>query len=233
MELDTVMRTTFAARAYTGEPLPDATLHAILDRARFAPSGGNRQGTRIIVVRDAATREAIARLAEPVARRYAAQRAAGETPFTPAVPSRVTEEDVARTPVPESLVAPYRTAAAVLVFAVDLKAVAAMDKDLDRVGLVAGGSVFPLVWNVLLAARDAGFGGTITTMPIAREPELKALLGVPGDHAVAALVPLGRPVTQLTRLRRKPVREIATRERFDGPPFDVADGVADGVATGV
>ena len=38
---------------------------------------------------------------------------------------------------------------------------------------------------------------------------------------MAALVPLGKPVRQLTRLTRKPVREIATRERFDGEPFEV------------
>ena len=52
MDLYDVMRTTFAAREFTGEPLPDRTLYRILDNARFAPSGGNRQALRIIVVRD-------------------------------------------------------------------------------------------------------------------------------------------------------------------------------------
>ena len=51
MELYEVMRTTFAAREYTGEALSDKTLYEILENARFAPSGGNRQGNRIIVVR--------------------------------------------------------------------------------------------------------------------------------------------------------------------------------------
>ncbi|TAL03043.1 MAG: nitroreductase, partial [Porticoccaceae bacterium] len=67
MELDEVMRTTFAAREYTGEPLPDAVLYRILDNARFAPSGGNRQGNRVIIVKSQATRAALARLAEPAA----------------------------------------------------------------------------------------------------------------------------------------------------------------------
>jgi nitroreductase len=75
------------------------------------------------------------------------------------------------------------------------------------------------VWNVLLAARQAGFGGTITTMAIAQEPRLQALLHIPKDHAVAAIVPLGKPVKQLTRLTRRSVEEIAMRERFDGPSF--------------
>ena len=44
MELYDVMRTTFAARQFTADPVPDALLHRILDHARFAPSGGNRQG---------------------------------------------------------------------------------------------------------------------------------------------------------------------------------------------
>ena len=52
MELYDVMRTTFSAREFTADPLPDEILFKILDRARFAPSGGNRQGWRVIVVRD-------------------------------------------------------------------------------------------------------------------------------------------------------------------------------------
>jgi nitroreductase len=65
MELYDPLRTTFAAREFTGDPLPDETLFKILDRARFAPSGGNRQGWRVIVVRDARTREALAVASAP------------------------------------------------------------------------------------------------------------------------------------------------------------------------
>ena len=48
------MRTTGAVREYTGDALPDEILERILDNARFAPSGGNRQGNHVIVVRDPA-----------------------------------------------------------------------------------------------------------------------------------------------------------------------------------
>ena len=65
MELDEVMRTTFAARDFTEDELPDSVLYDILDLARFAPSGGNRQGNRVVVVRDGATRARLAKLAEP------------------------------------------------------------------------------------------------------------------------------------------------------------------------
>ena len=50
MELYEAMRTTFAAREYTGESINDEILYSILENARFAPSGGNRQGNRVIVV---------------------------------------------------------------------------------------------------------------------------------------------------------------------------------------
>jgi nitroreductase len=86
--------------------------------------------------------------------------------------------------------------------------------------------VYPFVWNILLAARNEGYGGVLTTAAVAEEPRLKELLGIPEDFAVAALLPLGKPVRQLRKLTRKPVAELATRERFDGEPFDNSSAVS-------
>ncbi|TQJ50551.1 nitroreductase family protein [Phycicoccus sp. SLBN-51] len=219
MDLYEVMRTTAAVREFTDDPLPDEVLHRILDNARFAPSGGNRQGVQIIVVRDPAMRERLVEVTEPGARRYHAQRAAGETPWNAYTPSGVTDRQVAQTAVPASVTEPLRRAAVILVVCVDLRRVAALDKDLDRVGVVAGASVYPLVWNILLAARNEGFGGTITTMAVAEEPALKRLLGIPEPFAVAAVVPLGKPVRQLTRLRRLSVDEMTHSEHWNGAPL--------------
>ncbi|WKN50462.1 nitroreductase family protein [Nocardioides sp. Arc9.136] len=219
MDLYDVMRTTAAVREFTDDPLPDEVLHRVLDAARFAPSGGNRQGTRVVVVRDRATRERLAELNEPAVRRYVAQQKAGESPWNPVHPPGPSAEEIAATRVPGAFTEPVLRAPVVLVVLVDLAVVAAMDQDLDRVGIVGGASVYPLVWNVLLAARAEGYGGTITTMATAEEPAVKELLGVPETYALAAVVPLGRPVKQLTRLRRVPVEELAVRERFDGEPF--------------
>jgi nitroreductase len=219
MDLYEVMRTTAAVRDFTDDSLPDEVLHTILDNARFAPSGGNRQGSQVIVVRDGATRERLVEITEPGARRYHAQRAAGETPWSAWAPSSVTEEQVARTEVPSQVTDPLRRAAVVLVVCVDLRAVAALDQDLDRVGVVAGASVYPLVWNILLAARNEGFGGTITTMAVAEEPALKELLGIPEPYAVAAVVPLGKPVRQLTRLTRAAVDDFTHLEHWQGGPL--------------
>ena len=219
MELNDVMRTTFAAREFTGDPLPDDVLYDILEVARFAPSGGNRQGNRVVVVRDQATKDALADLAAPAAKRYAAMIKAGESPWNSVHPTKVTDEIIEATPVPPHLVNSFKTADVVLVFLVDLGLVASMDQFLDRVGVISGGSIYPFVWNVLLAARQAGFGGTITTLAAAQESKVQALLNAPENFAVAAVVPLGKPVKQLTKLRRNAVEEIATVGAFDGQAF--------------
>ncbi len=216
MDLYDVMRTTGAIRRFTDGPLPDDVLERILDNARFAPSGGNRQGVHVIAVRDHDTRRALGALSVPGARRYIAQKRNGESPWNPLQPMGVSEEQLAATEVPAELSAPLLTSAVVLVVCVDLSVVAALDQDLERVGVIAGASVYPFVWNVLLAARNEGYGGVLTTMAVAEEPRVRELLRIPDGYAVAALLPLGKPLRQVTRLTRKPVSEFVTRERFDG-----------------
>lgn len=219
MELYDVMRSTPAVREFADDPLPDDVLVRILDNARFAPTGGNRQGVRVIVLRDARTRSALADLGLPAARRYTAQLAHGESPWNPLQPTGVDPSTIDTTEPPAQMSAPIREAPVVLVICLDLAVVAATDQDLDRAGVVPGASVYPFAWNVLLAARNEGYGGVLTTMAVAEEPRVKELLGVPDPYAVAAVVPLGKPVRQVTKLRRRPVPEFATRERFNGAPF--------------
>jgi nitroreductase len=216
MDLYDVMRTTGAVRRFTDDPLPDDVLERILDHARFAPSGGNRQGVHVIALRDRTTRDALGALCGTGARRYIAQQRNGESPWNPLHSLQISAEQLAAADIPARMTAPLSTSAVVLVVCVDLGVVAAIDQDLDRIGLVAGASVYPFVWNVLLAARNEGFGGVLTTMAVAEEPAVKALLGIPDDHAVAAIVPLGKPHRQVSRLTRKPVAEFVTREGFDG-----------------
>lgn len=219
MELYEVMRTTFAAREFTDDPLPDRTLARILDHARHAPSGGNRQGWHVIVVRDRKTREALAAFNVPAAKRYVAQMQAGESPWNTIVPAGVDAAAIERTPVPARLTEPLLKAAVLLVVCVDLRVVASTDQYLDRVGIISGASIYPFAWNILLAARHEGYGGTITTLAVAQEPKVKELLGIPPPVAVCALMPLGRPIRQLTKLRRKAVQEFTAQERWGGPPL--------------
>jgi nitroreductase len=219
MELYDVMRTTFSAREFTSDPLPDATLARILDHARFAPSGGNRQGWRVVVVRERATREALAALTVPAAKRYAAQVQNGENPWNTIDPPKVDDVTIERTQPPARLTESVLKSAAVLVICVDLKVVASTDQHLDRVGVISGASIYPFAWNILLAARQEGFAGTITTLAVAEEPKIQQLLDIPKHVAIAAVMPLGRPVKQLTKLKRKAVPEFATLERWGGTPL--------------
>lgn len=216
MELYDVMRTTFACREFTGEPVPQDVLHRIIDNARYAPSGGNRQGWRIINITDTAKKERLAQLSMPTATRYLLQMQAGESPLNTVHPSAITDDQVASAEAPEWLIAHIRNAPTLLVVTVDLALVASMDKDLDRIGLVSGGSIYPLAWNILLAARNEGYGGTMTTWGVAEEPGIRALLDIPPNWAVATIMPLGKPVKQLTKLKRKPVEEILFTDGWSG-----------------
>ena len=94
-----------------------------------------------------------------------------------------------------------------------------MDQHLSRIAVILGASIYPFVWNILIAARNEGLGGTLTTFVVAQEAEVKALFGIPDRHAVAAMLPIGKPVNQLTRLRRNPVQAFATVDAFDGDAY--------------
>ena len=219
MELYDVMRTAFAARDFTADPVPDEMLARILNNARFAPSGGNRQGWRVIVVRDLAKRAALGPLIEPAYRRYLAEVRAGANPWNTIAPATVSQADVDAVAIPPGFIDRLIHAPVLLLVTVDLAVVASMDQHLPRIGVISGASIYPFVWNILLAARNEGLGGTLTTFLAAEEAKAKALFGIPESHALAAMLPIGKPVKQLTRLRRNPVTAFARVDAFDGDAF--------------
>lgn len=217
--LRSTLRTTGAVRGFTDRPVEDGIVRAILDDARFAPSGGNRQPWRVAVVSDRSLRLGLGRAMRPVWDEYVAITATGRTPFSvvePA-PSALTSPPPGSTP--NDLLDHIDDVPVVLAVAADLSRIAMMDKDLDRPPLTGGASVYPFCWSLLLAARVHGLGGVLTTFASRAEPETGALLGLPPDHALAAVIFLGYPVFQPTRLRRRPVESFSTSNRFDGPPF--------------
>lgn len=216
MELYEVMRTTFAAREFTDAPVSDEVIAGILENARFAPSGGNRQGWKVLVVREEASRAKLGELIKPQMQRYVAQVKAGEAPLNTINPSLVSDAEIAETQVPQTMLDNLTGASVILLVFVDLSVVASFDSGLDRVGVISGASIYPFVWNILLAARSEGLGGTLTTFVAGAEPQLKDYFGVPDEMAFAAMIPLGQPVKQLTKLKRKPVADFVTKERWDG-----------------
>jgi len=220
------LRSTGAVREFESEPIPEAVLARVLDTARFAPSGGNRQGWRVIVVRDAAARSALRDLYLSGWYEYLAVGAAGLVPWAPVTDRSAEAAAAAGAPAfaEAARTAPgfaekLDRAPALLLVLADLTALAAVDRDLPRYTFAGGASVYPFVWSLLLAARAEGLGGVMTTMPVRCEADLRFLFGIPETVAVASLVVLGRPVAPARRLRRAPVGSFTWVDRYDGEPF--------------
>lgn len=72
---------------------------------------------------------------------------------------------------------------------------------------------------MLLSARLVGLGGVLTTFAVREEPAVKQLVGLPDTYAVAAVIALGHPEKQVTKLTRHPVEAFTTLETFSGPAF--------------
>ncbi len=216
MELSEVMRTTFAAREFLDQEVSNEQIGRILDNARFAPSGGNRQGWKVIIVKKEETRAALVPLIEPVFRRYLAQVQAGESPWNTINETRLTQKEIDLQELPRGFIENLVRAPVLLFVFLDLSVVASFDSKLDRVGVISGASVYPFVWNILLAARNEGLGGTITTFVGGSESDLRDLLRVPSHYAFSAMIPMGKPIKQLTRLSRNPVSSFAVLDTFDG-----------------
>jgi len=219
METYDVMTTTFAARSFTDKPVSHDTLHRILDHARFAPSGGNRQGWKVIIIENSDIKSQLQALMAPTIRAYKAMAMAGETPFNSIDASGVDQATIDATSSDIPFAGNLSQAPVVLIVTVDLKQVTAFDQNLHRVGVIPGASIYPFVWNILLAARNEHLGGVMTTFIAHQEPQAKTLLGIPDHHAIAAMVGIGEPTKQLTKLKRRPVSEFTTVDHFQGESF--------------
>jgi nitroreductase len=217
-------------RDFRDADVDDATVYRLLDSARFAPNGGNRQAWRVIVVKDPEVRTQLRDLYLPGWYEYLAQAAAGLTPWAVVTDrelerqSIVGAEDMARAAASGGggLAEHLDQVPVILVLLADLAKLATVDRDADHYTMVGGASIYPFAWNILLAARHEGLAGVMTTMLVRQEDAVKDLLGIPDTVALAGMLALGTPVSQPTRLRRSPVESFTTVDRFDGPPLHPA-----------
>jgi nitroreductase len=214
MDLIDTLRSTGAVRGFTTDPVSNDTIVAILDTARFAPSGGNRQPWRIAVVNDATLRRTLADLMRPVWEEYCGAAETGATPFAF---GRPLDEPPISTP--NGLIDDIETVPVVLAVAADLNKIALMDGNLERPAMTGGASIYPFCWSILLAARAHGLGGVMTTFLSRAEPAAALPLGLPDGHALVASIFLGVPIHQPTKLRRNLVESFTTLDRFDGGTF--------------
>ncbi len=208
------MSTLRAVRRLRPDPVPDEVLRRVVQAAAWAPTGGNRQPWRVVVVRE---RDRKARLGALYAERWGgyadhARRGAARLPEDLAA-------KVERTlAAGDHLAAHFAETPAVLVFCFDPSEMAITDAALDRPSVVGGGSIYPAVQNALLACRAEGLGCVLTTLLCTCEDEVRAILEIPEGWYTAAAVPVGWPVGRgHGPLARRPVEDLAYGDRWGEP----------------
>ncbi len=210
-----MMRCAPATRRFEPDPVPHEVLVRVLDNARFAPSGGNRQGWRVVAVQDAERRRTLGELYLPHWRAYL-QRTGGAAVLGD--PGAFDAKVVRRIRAADEFAHNLHAIPLHLVFWVRLEDLAITDAELDRPSIVGGASIYPFVQNVLLALRNEGLGASLTTILVPAEAQVKRLLEVPDGMALAAYVLAGRRDGDWpSHLSRRPVGEFAFAERFGAP----------------
>jgi nitroreductase len=206
VEIYEAMSTLRAVRRLKPDPIPGDVLQRILQAAAWAPSGGNVQPWRVVVVRDTEKRAALGDLYRPEWAAYSAgmrqnlQQLEGE-------PRARQERMMAAA---DQLGEHLGDAPVILVFCFNPDRMAITDAGLGRPAVVGGGSVYPAVQNAMLACRAEGVGCTLTTLLCYREAEVKALLDVPVDWYTCAFVPIGFPMGGgHGSISRRPVEKLA------------------------
>jgi nitroreductase len=207
------IRTTGACRYFKPDPVSDEVLARLFDAARHGPQGGNRQPLRYIVVRDAAVKQ---QLQEWYLRCWNAHLAGGYRAGTGGPSGGVS--NVIRDA--DHLANHLEDVPVLIVVCAVLSALVLPDAKLARPSVAGGASIYPSVQNLLLAARNEGLGGTLTSILCEVETEVRDLLGIPAELITCATLAIGYPDRRPpTRLTRAPVSEIAFSERYGEPLF--------------
>lgn len=198
-----VMRTASAVRRYRDEPVADYVLERCLTAASWAPSGGNQQPWKFVVLRSAQAREVVST--------GAAKTWQAMTDFYHLAAPEDGAED-AKSRALRTMAEHTRVggaAPALVMFCIRPQPGASE--------LQQGGSIYPAVQNFLLAARAQGLGAAITLWHYSCEEELREVVGVPGEWQIASLLTVGWPRGGHHSVRRKPVPDVAATDHWDRP----------------
>lgn len=194
--------TTRAIRRYrSGESIPDEDLSTILFAASRAPTGSNRQSFRFVALRDTPkATEAKSLLGESFRQGWAAKRSSDGYGHGSGADADSAKARMARTM--QHFVDKFEQTPVVVLACVQNR----------HNNLLDGASIYPACQNLLLAARGLGYGGVLTGWHQPVEEQLRAVLGIPDDYAIAATIPLGVPEGNHGPVRRRPLSELV----FDG-----------------
>lgn len=214
IDLYEAMRTLRAVRRLRPEPIPDEVLYRVLEAATWAPTGGNRQAWRIIVVKDPARKQRLGELYKQVTLPYT-------TSYLEQLADRPEEERAKAERMLRAsnyLAEHFGESPVLLVVCFNPEGLAVTDAKLDRLSVVGGGSIYPAVENLLLACRAEGLGCVLTTLLCMEEPAVRGLLGIPEPWGTAAVVPIGYPVLRgHGPISRRSVEELAFADAWGTP----------------
>jgi nitroreductase len=216
-ELYGLMRCAPSTRRFTDEPVPRELLERVLENARFAPSGGNRQGWRVVVVTDRETRRRLRELYQEPWRAYT-EATGARTMLEAGDASGLRPGRLRMLRAADEFAHTFDAVPVHLVICVVLDALAIVDRSLDRPSIVGGASLYPFVQNVLLGLRAEGLGAAFTTLLTPAENDVRELLALPDGVALAGHVSVGyRADPWPKRLARNPVAEFTFGERYGEP----------------
>lgn len=208
------MRTLRAVRRLRPDPVPEPVLRRVLEAATWAPTGGNVQPWRAVVVTDPAAKAVLQRLYAERWARYVANHRARLAAADASARARAERTLGAG----DHLARHFADVPVHVVFCFNPELMAITDARLPRVSVVGGASIYPAVENLLLACRAEGLGCVLTTLLCACEAEVRALLAIPEPWATAAVVPIGYPLGRgHGPLERRPVEAMAFRGRWGTP----------------
>jgi nitroreductase len=214
-ELYALMRCAPSTRHFSDEPVPREALYRVLDNARFAPSGGNRQGWRVVVVTDQVKRTRMRELYAEPWRAYTESTGSRAILDNPDQASGLSPGRLRMLRGADEFAHTFDRVPVHLVICVVVDALAIVDHELPRPSIVGGASVYPFVQNILLGLRREGFGAAFTTLLTPAEAEVRALLGIPEGVVLAGHISVGhRADPWPRRLSRNPVEDFAYGEAY-------------------
>jgi nitroreductase len=211
------MSTLRAVRRLRPDPIPETTLRRIIEAASWAPTGGNVQPWRVVVVRDSAKLTRLGQLYDAAWRAYAESHLRGIADAPEAVQTATQKMFRAGNHLAEH----FGTLPALLVFCFNPRNMAITDANLDRVSVVGGASIYPAVQNALLACRAEGLGCVLTTLLCSEEETVRSLLEIPPPWATAAAVPIGLPLLGgHGPISRRPVEKLSFADTWGTTLFE-------------
>ncbi len=211
MDLYEAMSTLRAVRRLKADAIPEAITERILQAAAWAPTGGNVQPWRVIVVRERALKQTLGALYDARWKAYTA----GHRKQWANAPEDVRAKAERTLAAGDHLAAHFADTPLIAIFCFNPEHMAITDAKQPRVSVVGGASVYTAVENFLLACRAEGLGCVLTTLLCEVEPEVRELLAIPQPWATACAVPVGWPAgVGHGPISRRPVDKLAFADRW-------------------